>query len=434
MPGRPNESLPWPPNSPKAADAGPARRARRRVRPGTLSANVTLFARRLRRRGLRVGPSEIGDALRALTAVDVSDREQVRLGLRTVFASSLGELPVFDEEFSRFWSEPVVSDAPADAQPDEGEDPEGEGVEGGEERTEMSVADWSEEEAAPDEEHSVPAYSPTELHARKDFSAFSADDLDAISALILLIARRIATRLSRRMRSAKRGTLVDLRRTMRRSLQFGGDPVQLLWRRRKIRKAKLVLLCDVSGSMDIYSRFLVQFIYALQDAVGRVESFLFSTSLTRVTDALDQRDIRRALAEASRQVPDWSGGTKIGASLRTFNETWGRRLLDPRTIVVICSDGWDTGDLEILVDAMRDLRARAGKVIWLNPLLGSPGYEPVTQGMSAALPFVDVFASAHNVDSLRDLERHLRGPRSRRRRGPRPDGAAAGNRVGGATR
>src|SRR6516225_957050 len=129
MPGRPNESLPWPPNSPKAADAGPARRARRRVRPGTLSANVTLFARRLRRRGLRVGPSEIGDALRALTAVDVSDREQVRLGLRTVFASSLGELPVFDEEFSRFWSEPVVSDAPADAQPDEGEDPEGEGVE-----------------------------------------------------------------------------------------------------------------------------------------------------------------------------------------------------------------------------------------------------------------------------------------------------------------
>jgi len=295
----------------------------------------------------------------------------------------------------------------------------------------MSVADWSGEEAAPDEEQSVPAYSPAELRARKDFSAFSADDLDAISELILLIARRIATRLSRRMRSAKRGTLVDLRRTMRRSLQFGGDPVQLLWRRRKIRKAKLVLLCDVSGSMDIYSRFLVQFIYALQDAVGRVESFLFSTSLTRVTDALDQRDIRRALAEASRRVPDWSGGTKIGASLRTFNEIWGRRLLDPRTIVVICSDGWDTGDLEILVGAMRDLRARAGKVIWLNPLLGSPGYEPVTQGMSAALPFVDVFASAHNINSLRELERHLRGPR--RNRPPRLD-VGAGGRLGGQRR
>jgi uncharacterized protein with von Willebrand factor type A (vWA) domain len=406
------------------------------VRPGTLSANVTLFARRLRRRGLRVGPLEIGDALRALDAVDVADREQVRLALRTVFASALGELAVFDEEFSRFWSEPVVSDAPADAQPDEdeGEDPEGDGPQSGEERSELSVAEWSgEEEAAPDEEQSVPAYSPSELHARKDFSAFSADDLDAISELILLIARRIATRLSRRMRSAKHGTLVDLRRTMRRSLQFGGDPVKLLWRRRKIRKAKLVLLCDVSGSMDIYSRFLVQFIYALQDAIGRVESFLFSTSLTRVTDALDQRDIRRALAEASRQVPDWSGGTKIGASLRAFNELWGRRLLDARTIVVICSDGWDTGDLEILVAAMRDLRARAGKVIWLNPLLGSPGYEPVTQGMSAALPFVDVFASAHNIDSLRELERHLRGPR-RRRRGRRPDAAAARARRGGQMR
>ncbi len=431
MAGPPNESRPWPPNSPRAADAGRTPRAGRRVRPGNLPANVTLFARRLRRRGLRVGPSEIGDALRALTAVDVSDREEVRLGLRTVFASSLGELPVFDEEFARFWSEPIVSDAPAQSEPEEGEDPEGEPSPGAEERTEMSVADWSGEEAAPDEEQSVPAYSPAELRARKDFSAFSADDLDAISELILLIARRIATRLSRRMRSAKRGTLVDLRRTMRRSLQFGGDPVQLLWRRRKIRKAKLVLLCDVSGSMDIYSRFLVQFIYALQDAVGRVESFLFSTSLTRVTDALDQRDIRRALAEASRQVPDWSGGTKIGASLRTFNEIWGRRLLDPRTIVVICSDGWDTGDLEILVGAMRDLRARAGKVIWLNPLLGSPGYEPVTQGMSAALPFVDVFASAHNINSLRELERHLRGPR--RNRPPRLD-VGAGGRLGGQRR
>jgi len=198
---------------------------------------------------------------------------------------------------------------------------------------------------------------------------------------------------------------------MRRRPQTGGDAAALVCRRRKVRKAKVVLPCDVSGSMDIYSRFLVQFIYALQGMLGRVESFLFSTSLTRVTDTLDRRDIRQALLETSRRVPDWSGGTKIGASLQSFNETYGRRLVDPRTIVVICSDGWDTGDLDVLVSAMRTLRERAGKVIWLNPLLGSPGYEPVTQGMSAALPFVDVFASAHNIRSLRELERHLREPR-----------------------
>ena len=218
---------------------------------------------------------------------------------------------------------------------------------------------------------------------------------------------------------------------MRRNLRYGGDVLDLVWRRRKIRKASLVLLCDVSGSMDIYSRFLVQFIYALQGALSHVESFLFSTSLTRVTDVLGRRDIREALRDASERVPDWSGGTKIGASLRQFNEAYGR-LVDGRTIVVICSDGWDTGDLEVLESAMRTLHARAGRVIWLNPLLGSPGYEPVTQGMSVALPYVDVFASAHNLSGLRALERYLHSPRGRsgRRRNAGRAAAAAARRPG----
>ncbi len=445
--GSPN----FPPNSPRDADpaaggppqAGdPPARGPARTRPGNLAANVTLFGRRLRARGLLVGPSEIGLALHGLAETNLADREEVRLALRTILCSRAEDLPVFDEEFARFWSEPVLANAPAQPEDGDGEQASPGAAPGGEQRGELSVTEWSGEGAPEDDERSVPAYSPTEVRARKDFSTFSADDLDAISDLILLIARRIATRLSRRMRPARRGSLVDLRRTMRRSLQYGGDAAALVWRRRKIRKAKLVLLCDVSGSMDIYSRFLVQFIYALQGTLGRVESFLFSTSLTRVTDALEHRDIRQALLEASRRVPDWSGGTKIGASLRAFNETYGRRLVNPRTIVMICSDGWDTGDLDVLVSAMRALHARAGKVIWLNPLLGSPGYEPVTQGMSAALPFVDVFASAHNIRSLRDLERYLREPRrqgraygvSQNAREPiRPAGPAR-DRVGGENR
>ena len=257
------------------------------------------------------------------------------------------------------------------------------------------------------------------------FSAFAADELQAITDLIIIIARLIATRLSRRTRAARQGSLVDLRRTMRRNLRYGGDVLELVWRRRKIRKASLVLLCDVSGSMDIYSRFLVQFVYALQGALSHVESFLFSTSLTRVTDVLGHRDIREALRDASERVPDWSGGTKIGASLRQFNDAYGR-LVDSRTIVVICSDGWDTGDLDVLESAMRTLHARAGRVIWLNPLLGSPGYEPVTQGMSVALPYVDVFASAHNLSGLRALERYLHSPRGRSRRAHRPIDARYG--------
>jgi len=377
---------------------------------------VTLFGRRLRRRGLLVGPLEISLALRGLREVDLADREYVRLALRTILCSSAEDLPIFDEEFEQFWRDVVTAPSPPEPEATDDAEEQAEAAPEDEQQRELNVTEWSGDGDAEDDEETVPAYSPVEAKTRKDFSSFSADDLEAISDLIVQIAHRIATRLSRRMRPARRGSLVDLRRTMRRSLQRGGDPAELVWLERKIRKVKLVLLCDVSGSMDIYSRFLVQFIYALQSAIGRVESFLFSTQLTRVTDALSQSDIRQALVEASRQVPDWSGGTKIGASLHSFNETYGRRLLDARTIVVICSDGWDTGDLDVLTSAMRWLRARAGKVIWLNPLLGSPGYEPVTQGMSAALPFVDVFASAHNIKSLRELERHLRGARRPMRR------------------
>jgi uncharacterized protein with von Willebrand factor type A (vWA) domain len=435
MGGRPSE----PPRSqPSCPGADPARqpapvpgpdddggaRAVRWARPGSLAANLTMFGRRLRGRGLLVGPAETGLALTALEAIDLADREAVRLALRTVLCSRAEDLPAFDEEFERFWQAPAFGPV----MPGQEETPEtGEAgsvpAEGG--RAELSVTDWAEDGRPSDEERSVPAYSPAEIRAAKDFSAFSADDLEEITELIMRIARRIAMRLSRRMRAARRGEQVDLRRTIRRSLQYGGDPAALVWRRRKIRKVRIVLLCDVSGSMDVYSRFLVQFVYALQGVVGRVESFFFSTSLTRVTDALAHRDIRRALAEASRHVPDWSGGTKIGVSLRAFNEQYGS-LVDGRTIVVIASDGWDTGDLDVLVSAMRVLRVRAGRVIWLNPLLGSPGYEPVTQGMAAALPFVDIFASAHNLASLRVLERHLRRPRGARGRGalgsrrPRP--------------
>jgi uncharacterized protein with von Willebrand factor type A (vWA) domain len=200
---------------------------------------------------------------------------------------------------------------------------------------------------------------------------------------------------------------MDLRRTIRHSLRRGGEIVDLFYRRRKIRKTRVVLLADVSGSMDLYSRFLIQFIFALQHTLGQVETMVFSTSLTRVTDALSEADLRQALDHVAKEVPDWSGGTKIGHSLLTFLRRHGGTLLTPRTVVLIISDGWDTGDIDALTDAMKEIRSRAGRVIWLNPLLGSPGYEPICQGMRAALPYVDVFASAHNLESLRHLERHL---------------------------
>ncbi|MCI0343919.1 MAG: VWA domain-containing protein, partial [Chloroflexi bacterium] len=244
-----------------------------------------------------------------------------------------------------------------------------------------------------------------EAMSGKDFSAFDGAALDEVARLAALLVRRLARRKSRRLKPSHRRGRVDLRRTMRLSLTRG-EPIELPRRRRKILKTKLVVLCDVSGSMDLYSRLLVQFLYALQNQLGRMETFVFSTRLHRVTDELRGQTYGAALARLG-DVRDWSGGTKIGESLSTFTLDW-RRLLDRDTVAVILSDGWDTGDPAALGEAMATIHRRAAKVIWLNPLLGSPDYQPLTQGMIAALPYVDAFLPAHNLESLRALARHLR--------------------------
>ena len=367
---------------------------------GDLTTHVVGFCRTLRGHGLTVGPKEAADALRALAAVDVSNRRECYLALRTVLTSRYDDLAVFDKVFWEFWNPPVPRGTDADQPPPDlpalaadGQTP--------------ALFSWLDEALQTQGEETIPAYSPVELLTQKDFSAFSDDELDEVSRLVVAIARRVATRLSRRMRQVRRGHLLDLRRTIRHSLRRGGEIVELAYRKRRIQKTRVVLLADVSGSMDLYSRFLIQFIFALQHALGQVETLVFSTSLTRVTDALSESDLRAALAQVAHTVPDWSGGTKIGQSLRTFLTRYGDALLTPRTVAIVISDGWDTGDIDVLEDAMGELHARAGRVIWLNPLLGSPGYEPICQGMRVALPYVDVFASAHNLDSLRRLERHL---------------------------
>jgi len=368
----------------------------------SLVANVVGFCRLLRRRGLMVGPLEAADALRALAAVDLSDRHETYLTLRAVLASGADAQRVFDAAFWEFWGaqqrERSTEAVPA---------AEGTLALDGQQALERVLLEWQDEQDTSGEGERVPAYSPLEAITRKDFSAFTADELNEITAIVVAIARRVATRLSRRTRSARRGHLVDLRRTMRHSLRHGGEILEILRRERKLQKTRVVLLCDVSGSMDLYSRFLIQFVYALQHAVARVETFVFSTGLSRITGSLDRDDLPAALDEIARKVPDWSGGTKIGRSLQRFLAEYGAQTLDSRTVVIIVSDGWDTGEVDILEAAMAELQRRAARVIWLNPLLASPGYEPICQGMRVALPYVDVFAPAHNLESLRRLERFL---------------------------
>jgi uncharacterized protein len=365
-----------------------------------LGAAMVRFAALLRRQGLAVTLIHVTDAVRALEHLDLGDRREVYLGLRAVFVGRPEDVAAFDRVFEAFWRPVTEADAVAEALaptlPDEAAPIEGESA-----REALALDAWDDMEGDDgDEPLGVPAASEREAMATQDFATFSADQLDAVYRLTVQIARRLARRISRRRRpSARRGRL-DLRRTLRANVTRG-DLIDLRFRRRKRRKVRLVLLCDVSGSMDLYSRFLLQFLFALQSVFSRVETFTFSVRLTRVTEYLRGRSYREVLRRLMA-VRDWSGGTRIGESLAEFNRQWPG-LVDRRTIVIILSDGWDTGDPDVLAAELLRIKRRAGRVIWLNPLLGNPSYEPLTRGMAAALPLVDHFAAAHNLAALRAL-------------------------------
>jgi uncharacterized protein len=342
-----------------------------------LASRVLGFCRLLREQGLRVTPAHTLAAVAALRLVDVADRDDFRLALRAVLVSGQAELEAFDRTFRVFW--------------------EGQLGERQQEAEQVAVA-------AQDGSH---RYSGFEVLATKDFADFVEDeDRAALEEALRRIARKLASRRSRRLRPARRGGRVDPRRTMRRSLRFGGTALELARRTPDIRKTRLVLICDVSRSMDQYSRFLLQFVYAFQRALGRVEAFVFGTRLTRVTRYFRTSSIHEAVERISGEVPDWSGGTRIGASLQAFNRDF-RSLVDSSTTVVVLSDGLDTGDLALLGSEMARLRARARRLIWLNPLLASPEPRTLDRGMQAALPYVDTLAPGHNLASLEALAREL---------------------------
>lgn len=374
---------------------------------------ATEFGRLLRARGLRSTPATSIEAVRVLEAVDLGDREDVYFGLRALFATRQPDLAPFDEAFEEWWG--VRSRTPdgsktterrkAPANPsviapsDEPRSAPGSAY----------LTRWASSPAEAEGDETIPMAAPSSRDAAgaKDFRHYADDDLRNLEEAAARIVRRLRSRRSRRWKNARRGTRLDARRIVRLALATGGDPIRLARRERKLRRTKLVVVCDVSGSMDLYSRFLLQVLYALQHAFARVETFAFSTRLVRITDSLARESYRDAL-DALARVSDggWSGGTKIGECIESLRVGWPR-LIDRRTAVIVLSDGWDTGDPEILGSALREIGRRAGRIIWLNPLLGSPSYQPLTRGMQAALPHVDVFAPAHDLASLERLAAHL---------------------------
>jgi hypothetical protein len=360
-----------------------------------------------------VTPADSIDAVHAIELVDFTDRIDVYLALRSVFTMREDDIATFDALFAEWWGvEPRAKRSEMDGGPRQRQHSTTQSTLVGShaEQPSSTLTRWAKLAEADEEASSFSVAVPSTRASRgtKDFATFEDADLVALEELATRLARRLNARRSRRWRPAYRGqgTRIDLRRTMRLSLHLGGDFLELARRERKPRRTKLVALCDVSGSMDLYSRFLLQFLYALQHAFARVETFAFSTRLVRITDALARDSYREALDELARSESGWSGGTKIGASIADF-VTASIRRVDRRTVVIVLSDGWDTGEPELLGAAMAAIHRRAGRVLWLNPLLGSPTYQPLTRGMQAALPHVDVFAAAHNLASLEALARYL---------------------------
>ncbi len=371
--------------------------------------DTVLFCRALREHGLAVTPAEALDAVRTLVHIDLNDRQEAFLSMRSVLASRVDEFETFADLFEQFWS---GLDHDALPRKDTEREPNSSAPRRtrltSNEHTQKGLAFFLENwgvSSSDSEQISTPAASNLEGPAEKDFSVFGADDLQEIARLAKRIIRRLASKPSRRWKPERHGSRIDLRRSFRASLKTSGELLELSFRRRKQKKTKLVVICDVSGSMDLYSRLLLQFVYAIQNSLARVETFVFSTSLERITGRLKNKAYERAL-EALGQTRGWSGGTLIGPSIGAFNSNWPK-LADKRTIVIILSDGWDTGEPEELAASLANLKKRAGKLIWLNPLLASPEYRPLTRGMQTALPHVDLFAPLHNLRSLRALERHL---------------------------
>jgi uncharacterized protein with von Willebrand factor type A (vWA) domain len=270
------------------------------------------------------------------------------------------------------------------------------------------LQDGEDEPASPNETRASPTYSPREVLLRKDFADFTEEELEKAKRLIQGLAWRLDRRLTRRVvRAPKRTGYLDLRRAVRGNMKHGGEIVKLAWRRRKSKPRPLIVICDISGSMEAYSRLFLHFIFALAQEARRIEAFLFGTRLTYITPALRQGDVDDALQKMSELVLDWSGGTRIGASLRTFNYRWSRRVLGRGAVAIIISDGWDRGDLDLLAREMGRLRRSVSRLIWLNPLSGAPDYQPLVGGIQRALPYVDDFLPLHNLMSLEKFATRL---------------------------
>ncbi len=370
----------------------------------SLTERVILFSRFLKNNGFKVFSSSVIESLKGLEEIDISRREDFFSVLRANLTTTDMEWQLFGELFEEFWQDYVSDEEQEESDEGTGEpiECEGDSVEEllpdiifdsertGEDLNEKETREWA-------------VYSPVATLERKDLSQFKRRDIQIAQLILKNMVSPFRITVTRRFKRSKKSGHMDFRRVFKQSLKSGGIPLELFYRKKKKRLKRLVILADVSGSMDRYARFVMPFIMGLKGVGPKAEVFVFSTSLTHITSIIRRLTIEKALERISREVPDWSGGTRIGYSLHQFNQGYGEGLLNRRTVVVIMSDGWDLGGRVLLKREMETLSRKAHCIIWLNPLAGDSEYRPTCMGMKTALPYIDYHLPADSLESLKKV-------------------------------
>jgi len=374
-------------------------------RQTNLPAHTIQFSRYLRDHAFDIGPNEETDILNSFSQLVPNSFEQQKALYKSILVKNRKQFLQFDELYDQYWQElSRAEDSKKKAIEEETSKPQ----KAAGQKSDLQVLKQWLYGGRIDEEKDIATYSAFEAISKKDFSTFLSKEQKELLQIIKIIAQRMANKYSRRYLYSKSTKHLDLRRTIKNSIKNGVEISQFYFKERQKRKVDLILICDVSKSMELYSQFLIEFMYGFQQAVDKLHTFVFSTRLISLSRALRDGDYEKVLHNLSEQVPQWSGGTRIGESLDAFKQKHGQRLLSKDAIVIILSDGWDTGDIDLLESSMKYIHKKSDRVIWLNPLAGNPDYKPSTKGMEICMPFIDVFTSAHNLDSLRNVVKHLK--------------------------
>lgn len=366
-----------------------------------ITESITAFSQFVRTHGLNVGIQETETALTAASKKLLISRQNFKNSLKVIFCTSPEERQLFEKLFSLYWDTNPVDLSEMKYQTSV------QGITEKKANRRLILLGQGKSDQESDPAKNVSGANEMERLQKVDFSKIQQIDAAQLEKIAAKLFKEMSVRLRRRMKESRKGGLLNLRRTIRRSISSGGEPIELYHKSKRPKKHRLIVLLDVSGSMDKYSFYLLRFVCALRENFRQTEAFIFSTSLIRISKALQHIYLDSVLTAIAQRTDNWSGGTRIGECLKQFNEQYGKRMLNGQPFVIILSDGLDTGGPEILGRELQKIKRRSKKTIWLNPLKGMKGYEPVARGMKEALPFIDNFRTAHNLESLLALEKIL---------------------------